>query len=210
MTDFLFATAYMGPIQQYARLIRATHAWEEHCENYVKQTYRNRAVILGANGPVALTIPIEHSGDNHMPIGQVTMSRHNNWRHIHWQTLVSAYESSPFFQFYADDLHAVYFSDIERLVDFNAALSRLFLQWLFIDITLEPTAEYLPKTDGFIEDCRTLISPKNPLTLDPHFHPVPYSQTFGTQADFSPNLSVADLLFNMGPESRLILRACYE
>ena len=205
MNAYLFATAYLPPVQQFARLIRADRALVEHCENYQKQTYRNRAIILGANGPMALTIPIVHTGRNHQPVGQVLISRHDNWAHTHFQALASAYESSPFFRFYASDLRALYANPPERLVDFNAALMRKLMEWFFIDTSLEPTREYHASAPAGYEDCRALISPKTPSTADKRFSPVPYYQVFSRQRGFTPNLSAVDLLFNLGPEARIVL-----
>ncbi|MBR1889642.1 MAG: WbqC family protein [Alloprevotella sp.] len=201
----LFATAYMAPVQQFCRLIQGGRMVEERCENYVKQTYRNRAVILGSNGPVALTIPIERTGENHIPIAEALISPHNNWRHNHWQTLLSAYESSPFFRFYADELREVLFAPTERLVDFNEMLLRLFCRWLFIDLDLSYTQQYEAHPSDETVDFRSCISPKCGWRLDEAFTPVPYYQVFGARFGFIPNLSIADLVFNMGPASRLVL-----
>lgn len=190
-------------MQAYARIFRAPVVWEERCETFLKQTYRNRCLILSANGPLALTVPTVHSGGN-VPIGDVRISMQGNWQKLHWNALVSAYERSPYFEYYADSFRPFYEDRWERLADFNAAIRDTVLRLLDIKVEVRPTTEYAAEFRG--DDCRMLISPKRLLTDDVRFQPQPYWQVFRHKFGFVPGLSIADLLFNMGPESRIILR----
>ncbi|MBR1712477.1 MAG: WbqC family protein [Alloprevotella sp.] len=203
----LFATSYLGPVQQYARLYACSGAVEERCESFIKQTYRSRCVILSANGPLALSLPVVHRGGN-QPVGGVELSMHGNWQKLHWNALVSAYERSPYFDYYADYLRPFYEHPPRLLVDFNAGLRDTVCRLLGISGRVEPTRSYRREFPGG-EDCRTLISPKRDWRIDPHFRSRPYYQVFGAKYGFVPNLSIADLLFNMGPEARLVLRDSY-
>lgn len=135
----------------------------------------------------------------------VLISDHGNWRHQHWQAIVSAYRSSPFFEYYADDFYRVFHDETALLVDFNAALRDLVLDCLDLHPTIITNTEHY-LTPGERNDYRETIRPKIPYTFDSTFRPVPYWQVFASRHGFLPNLSIIDLLFNMGPESRLVLR----
>ena len=103
MTEALLSSTYFGPVQWYQKLNRFDKCLIESQESFVKQTYRNRCVIATTNGMQSLTIPIEH-GESRL-MRDIRISNHGHWRHLHWNALMSAYGESPFFEFYADDLH---------------------------------------------------------------------------------------------------------
>lgn len=212
MSSYLFSTAYLAPVQYYARLLHAGEtggtAWEELHESFLKQTYRNRCVIATAAGPQVLSVPVCHTGGN-QPIRDVQVSQHGNWTHLHWQAIVSAYRQSPFFDYYADDLHPIFQHPPRFLVDLNESLRLVLCRLLGIATPLQPTTTYSPEAPKGIEDCRTLISPRRPLADDPRFTPSPYYQVFAHRIGFLPGLSICDLLFNMGPESRIVLRQSF-
>lgn len=232
----LLSSAYLAPVHYYTKLYSGALAQqhsggsegrivEEQADHYVKQTYRNRCVIAGDDGPVALTIPVsapEHLADGSVPAGisktpmhSVLISDHGNWRHQHWQAIVSAYQSSPYFEYYADEFSAVFHQPLTtadglplRLVDFNASLRDFILDALGLCPTIEVnTGRYI---DGASvpagTDFRETIRPKLPYSADSTFRPAPYYQVFAQRHGFLPNMSIIDLLFNMGPESRIVLR----
>ena len=99
----LLSSAYLPPVQWFTKLMVYENVFVEQCDHYIKQTYRNRCVIATQAGVQALTIPVTLP-DNKCPMRDVKISEHGNWRHLHRLSLVSAYENSPFFEFYADDL----------------------------------------------------------------------------------------------------------
>lgn len=212
---FLLTSAYLAPIHYYTKLFSGERIVEERADHYVKQTYRNRCIIAADDGQLALTIPVvtEATGTSQTCMRDIRISEHGKWRHQHWQAIVSAYDRSAFFEYYADDFHAVFCRDFRFLVDFNEALQHLVLDLLEYhpDVCINEgpyiDAEALGKTcKEPVRDFRQSIRPKLAYGADTSFHPVPYFQVFGLRHGFLPNLSIIDLLFNMGPESRLVLR----
>lgn len=208
-THALLSTTYFGPVQWYQKLFRYQHISVEMCESFQKQTYRNRCMIAAANGVQALTVPIEKEtkvawkddaeANSHFTISSVRISEHGNWRHQHWQAICSAYGDSPFFEFYEEDLRPFFFErEWELLVDFNEAIRCTVCHLIDISPKVSPTIEYHSESPA--DDFRQSISPKKPQT-DADFIPRPYYQVFAQRHGFLPNLSILDLLCNMGPES---------
>lgn len=198
------STAYLAPIAYYSKLLKGDVFIEQH-ENYIKQTYRNRCTILSANGPMSLSIPIESAGGKKMLIRDIRIADHGNWRHLHWNALVSAYNSTPFFEYYQDDLKPFYEKDYKFLFDFNEELRNLICQLIDIEVSdVSYTNSFQVDVEG--EDYRSIISPKADKKLvDSYFESIPYYQVFNQRFGFTENLSILDLLFNMGNESLIIL-----
>jgi hypothetical protein len=202
-----FATAYLAPVSYYAKLYAAEEARIEQWEHYVKQTYRNRCVIATAQGPLPLTIPTESNGGEKCLMRDVRISDHGNWRHLHWNAIESAYRQSPFFEYYADDFHPFYEKKYDFLLDFNEQLRELVCNLIGFTPCTELSTEYLHEVPEGDTDFRTLIHPKRPCTEAlPGYMPRPYYQVFKERHGFLPDLSIVDLLFNMGPESLLVLK----
>lgn len=197
------STAYLAPVQYYAKLYHMQDIRIEACENYLKQTYRNRCSIATANGVQALSVPIVKPDTLKCPTRDIRISDHGNWRHLHWNALVSAYNMSPFFEYYEEDFAPFYEKKREFLFDFNEELRVLICGLLDICPSVTFTEQYLAEVPG--TDLREAIRPKHPLP-DPAFSAEPYYQVFREKHGFLPNLSIVDLLFNMGPESILVLR----
>ena len=198
--DALLSTTYFGPVQWYQKLYRAEHVEIEQWESFQKQTYRNRCLIATTNGIQALTIPVVR-GTSPL-IKDIRISDHGNWRHLHWNALQSAYGESPFFEYYQDDILPFFEKRWTFLLDFNEEIRTKISE--FIDI--QPNVPY---TEGYssspsMRDFRMAINPKHPEP-DSDFVPKPYYQVYQQKHGFLPNLSILDLLFNMGPESILYL-----
>ena len=199
----LFPLYYLAPVSYYSRLYRTLTSGEPWAFNtddrWEKQTLRSRCFIAGPDGPQRLSIPIQHrvplpspSSAESSPfkgeLERVSLTRdlllsdHGNWRHQHWQALVSAYDQSPFFAYYADDFRPHFLPGAHSsLWDFNLALHNVIASCLdlaHLPAVLPPWGE----------------SEKGP-----------YYQVFSSRTGFLPDLSIVDLIFNMGPEARLWL-----
>lgn len=205
-SEILLSTAYLAPVEYYTKLLAYNKVYIERYDNYIKQTYRNRCVIAAADGPLSLTIPTEKSDSPKQLVKDIRISDHGNWRHMHWNALVSAYKNSPFFEYYADDFAPFYEKKYPFLVDFNDELCSMICS--FVDI--QPVISYTDSYERDIEQCddfREIIHPKRDYTVcDIDFTAKPYYQVFKDRFGFLPNLSIVDLLFNMGPESLIVLR----
>lgn len=200
----ILSTAYAPPIQYFAKLASG-RVLLEACEHYIKQTYRNRCRILAADGVQELSIPVEQGASEQCPIREVRISEHNNWRARHWQTLKSCYGMAPFYEYYAPDIEPFYRKRYTFLYDFNLELIELIARLMHLDISIAETETYQASSP---EDFRLSIRPKKP-PFDPYFNAqVPYYQVFkgGSGADFTPNLSIYDLLFNEGSLAPSLLK----
>ena len=191
----LLSTTYFGPVQWYQKLYRSDEAEIEQWESFQKQTYRNRCLIAAPNGIQALTVPVEHTVSP--LIKDLKVSDHGNWRHLHWNALVTAYSESPFFEYYQDDIRPFYEQRWDYLLDYNEAIRTKICELIDIQPKVTVTGEYSRSSDN---DYREAIRPKHSAP-DPDFTPRPYYQVYQQKHGFLPNLSILDLLFNMGPES---------
>ena len=191
----LLSTTYFGPVQWYQKFYRSDEVQIEQWESFQKQTYRNRCVIATTQGPQALTVPVEHT-DSPL-IKDLCISDHGNWRHLHWNALQSAYGESPFFEYYQDDIRPFFEKRWTFLLDFNEEIRIKMCELLDIQPKVEYSGQWIVECSM---DFRSAISPKHPLP-DPDFQPKPYYQVYQQKHGFLPNLSILDLLFNMGPES---------
>lgn len=208
----ILATTYFGPVQWYQKLNRFGSVLIEQHEHFLKQTFRNRCIIATTQGVQALTVPVEKTPSN-LPEGRlikdVRISNHGKWRSEHWNALQSAYGESPFFEYYEDDIRPFFEDRWEYLLDFNMAITEKMCVLLDIHPHITLTESYqnsLPFGEGWggASDFRTIIHPKHPQP-DPDFNPKPYYQVYQERFGFQPNLSVLDLLFNMGNEAVLYL-----
>lgn len=193
----------MAPIQYYQKLVSTPNAVIEQYDNYIKQTYRNRCHIVGAEGIQNLTIPTVKASTPKILMKDVEISQHGNWKHLHWNAIVSAYNNSPYFEFYADEF-APYFhdKDFKYLLDLNESLQELILELLDCEKSYTYSSEYKVDFEDNELDLREVIHPKKSFQeIDPSFDVVAYHQVFKQKHGFVPNLSIIDLLFNKGPES---------
>jgi len=202
MTTACLPTAYLAPVQYYSKLVAFDEIHLETAENYPKQTYRNRCHIASANGLQALSIPVEKPAALKAPTRDIRISEHGNWRRLHWNSFLSAYNLSPFFEYYADDFRPFYEKKYNFLLDFNEELRAMICSLLDIHPRIKLTEKYDPYVEN---DFRQAIDPRHPLP-DALFTPRPYYQVFREKYGFIPNLSIVDLLFNMGTEAIFYLR----
>ena len=210
----LLETAFMPPVSyfaaiaeeftlSYGRVVSLVPARLrlEACENYQKQSYRNRCRIYAAGGVESLTLPVVHEGGtSSLPIREIRVDWSRDWLPRMERAIVSAYESSPYFEYYRDSLFDILESRPEKLFDLNIRLIHYFLGKIGISADIDFTTEYERpgETAPDIRDLRGLIHPKRPSILKTE---KPYWQVFAAKYGFKPDLSVMDLLFNEGPDS---------
>lgn len=195
LNKVLLSTTYFGPVQWYQKLHRAEMVEIEQWESFQKQTYRNRCEIATTQGIQALTVPIIRGTSPLMK--DIKISDHGNWRHLHWNAIKSAYGESPFFDYYQDDIRPFFEKRWDYLLDFNEAIRETMCELVDIKPKVDYTTAY---QQAAIADFREGINPKHPAP-DPDFTPKPYYQVYAPKHGFLPNLSILDLLMNMGPES---------
>jgi hypothetical protein len=178
---------------------------EKH-ENFQKQSYRNRCYIYGANGMQCLVIPvIKHHGEK-TPVTEVEIDYSGNWHKIHLKSIQSAYQTSPFYEYYSDDFNALYSALPARLFDLNLMLCRYLLKQVGLNTEIQLTGTFEKTPSGGI-DFRHSLQPKPRLYKpDGSFSPSPYQQVFQERYGFMPNLSIIDLLFNEGPNALQVLQ----
>ncbi|MBO4985390.1 MAG: WbqC family protein [Bacteroides sp.] len=207
MRSVYLTSAYLAPVHYYAKMLSADKVYIEQYDHYLKQTYRNRCTIAGPNGELALTIPIVKPDNVKCPTRDIQISDHGNWRHLHWNAIESAYNHTPFFEYYKDDFRPFYERKFRFLVDFNENLRQLVCSLIDMQPLVEYTTNYQVILPEDAYDLRESIHPKKDFqATDPSYHPLPYYQVFQERLGFLPNLSIVDLLFNMGPESLLVLK----
>lgn len=199
----LLSSAYFGPIQWYQKLYRYPQVVIEQHDHFVKQTYRNRCVIATTGGRQVLSVPIERYDGLKCAMRDVRISDHGNWRHLHWNALLSAYGESPFFEFLADDLRPFFERRWDYLFDFNLEITNKVCELLDIEPHIALSDHYLAPSEVSV-DLRDAIRPKHPLP-DEQFSPRPYYQVYAAKHGFQPNLSILDLLFNEGREAVMYL-----
>jgi len=200
--NVLLSTAYWPNLHYFWYVLNASSVLIEEHEHYEKQSYRNRCTILSANGPLNLSLPV-HRAHNKSTTGTILLSADTPWRQQHWHAIRSAYGKSPYFEYFADELSAMYDESFERLIDFNTAQLRLILKILRIKKDIQFSESYIEKTTDV--DLRKTIHPKIGFPEDERVLAVlsqKYYQTFSSRYDFISNLSLLDLLFNLGLESR--------
>ena len=183
-------SAYLPPISWFASLRRGEPIFIEQYENYPKQTLRNRCTIDSPNGPLHLSIPIDRSTfrGGHCLMKDVRISTHTDWQRQHWYALETSYYNSPFFEYLQDDFRPFYERPWTFLIDFNEALIHQCCELLDLHPSIQRTDTY----QGITQPSHQAIH-------------TPYHQVFAHKHGFLPDLSIIDLLFNMGNESILLL-----
>ena len=186
-----------GNVAWFASYVQADRVIIDVHENYVKQSCRNRYEILTAQGRMGLTIPVVGQKGEKVPVQDLRV-HDNSWQILHWRSLVAAYNSSPFFLYYQDELESLYRDEYDKLIDFNTSALDFLLRSLQMDSKHEYSDAY---SGNHLNSKLTEFKPCN-RPLD---HPK-YLQVFSDRIEFESNLSVLDLLFNKGPEATAILQ----
>lgn len=185
---------YFSPSIFYSKLIESRHCIFEQYEHYQKMSFRNRCALLGGNGPITLTIPIDGGRNTRQIVKDVRIRNSENWQSRHWKTIMSCYNKSPFFEYYAGELEEMYSRNVDFLVDWNLECFRWMADKLAIDVSWSLTETYQQNYDSeqFLDWRNALL----PSTINDRFLPVArYPQVFEDRFGFVPHLSVLDLLF---------------
>lgn len=200
-SQLLLPAFYLPPVSYFHIILQNEQPlMMEQFEHFVKQTYRTRTKIATANGVLDLIIPIVHGKKEHVAIKDIRINYDFNWQRLHWLSLQTAYRSSPYFEYYEDDFVRFYQQKHDFLFDFNIEQFQLLLTCLKIKRSVGFTESYAPRVEGV--DFRQAIHPKKPSLMT---HPKPYYQVFEDNIGFLPDLSIVDLLFNQGPQSKNFL-----
>lgn len=197
---------FVGSTSTWAIAAKSGAVIFEACGPYQRRTYRTRTTILSPSGPLSLSVPV-HTG-HELKYSDVQINYETNWDRQMLYALRTAYSSSPFFEYMYDDISEVLQRRHKFLWDLNMDMHRTIAQILELNIRVNVTTEFAKVPDGST-DFRIAVEPKFSHIVDNACHSVPYSQVFSmpyTDRPFTPNLSMFDLMFNMGCESRDILR----
>lgn len=202
----LLSTAYFAPVHFYARYLNHNEVYLEQHENFTKQTYRNRCELLTGNGKVALVVPVVKGRGPKISVKDIEVSYDTEWQHNHWQTIVSAYNSSPYFEYYQDEIEPFFQRKFRFLLDLNLKIHEIICEFIEVENKLILTEDFEKVPEGTL-NLREEISPKIKQIIDAEFHPQQYIQVFAERFEFIPNLSILDLLFNEGPNAYDVLLA---
>lgn len=196
----LFIPTYFSPISQYTAIVKSDTVLFEYEDNFQKQTYRNRCYIYGANGKLALTIPVKHKKTTtRKKTKDALIEKDFPWQNQHLKSLRAAYRTSPYFEFFEDDLAKIFNKNYVYLIDLNIDT------YLFVTDALQISQDFR-KTDTYelapkVDDYRDFSIAKNGVSIEIN----EYTQMFDDKYGFISNLSILDLLFMEGPNASCIL-----
>jgi hypothetical protein len=187
---------YFPNLYQFSKLIKSNSVIFEICDNYQKQTYRNRTYIYGANGKLGLYIPVIHTHKNRKLFKDIKISYDSNWMGLHLKSLQSAYRSSPYFEYYEDSFIKLFSYREKFLVDFNLKCINLCLDILDMELIISKSKIYITESKNYIDHRNLSIARKEKNISTPK-----YIQVFESKYGYLNNLSILDLLFNTGNSS---------
>ncbi len=203
----ILSSAYFGPVQYFTRFVSSPEIIIEQFDNYCKQTYRNRCVIYGHEGPLILSIPVKRKRNDKTVLKDIRIDYDTDWRRMHIRSIISCYNSSPYFHFLRDDIEPFFKKKYGFLIDLNMEITLKMSELMNLNSELTLSSAYNNCSNNpDIKDLRQIINPKISLSKDPSFIPKPYHQVFSYKLGFIPNLSILDLLLNTGPEAKLVLK----
>ena len=200
----LLSTAYFPPIEWFIALINADETYLEQWEHYQKQSYRSRCNILSSNGSQTLSVPLKRDGSHKLPIREIEIDYSLPWLMQHKRSITAAYNSSPFFEHYQDEIFEILDREERYLFDLNNKLMVKLLEFIGYDSAVGFTEKYINRADlsEDVVDMRDDIHPKKESPIpDIDIKEKPYYQVFSHKQGFISNLSILDLLSNEGPNS---------
>ncbi|MBI4646194.1 MAG: WbqC family protein [Bacteroidia bacterium] len=201
----ILSIAYFGSVQYYTKFLNFNVLIEAY-ENYIKQSYRNRCEIYGANGRLTLSVPVEKNAESKVLIKNVKICYRTNWQKLHFKSIESAYSSSPFYKYYVEPLIPFFIKKYKFLFDLDIEIHKTLLKFLKIESHFSLTSQFTSVYPAF-NDFRNSIHPKIHRRINaPCYTPYKYPQVFSGKYGFLPDLSVIDLLFNTGPDAICFLK----
>lgn len=199
----LLSTAYFPPVEYFSLIARNNRILIEKWETYPKQTWRNRCVILGANGPLNLIVPVQRGSFHRTPVRELEIDNSRRWRELHLRGIKSAYATAPYFEYYFDAISSVIMKPFRFLLDLNTEAIQVVEELAGIKTEMAYTDKFI--AEGRLpEDFRYRIAPGKTSGIE-DYHPVPYIQVFSDRFGFVPGLSIIDMLFNKGPGTEALL-----
>jgi len=202
--NLLIDLHYLPPLEYFCVLQQFNHIELERCENYVKQSYRNRCYIHTSQGVDMMIVPITAKHGKTL-IKDVRIDYSQKWQNNHWRTIETAYRKAPYFEYYAEDLKTNLYRHHNYLFDLNLELLSFCLKCLRMTPSLSVSVSYEKAPPSHVFDLRSRIIPKKPSSDRNFYKPVPYYQVFGS--GFAANLSLIDLLFCEGPRATSLIIA---
>ncbi|HOF15493.1 MAG TPA: WbqC family protein [Bacteroidales bacterium] len=201
--SILFSTAYLPPIEYFVAFLKTNNALLEIHEHFKRRSYSNHCLIANVSGPHQLTIPVTKTCPNHCPIKDIRIDYSEKWQHTHWKTLETSYNKSPFFLYYKDYFEPFYTKKIPYLLDYNLQLFDVVCNLLKIKHRFTTTNSYInPTSDNLIDVRESIDLKKRTLPDYPFKNMQAYRQVFEDKIGFIPNLSIIDLLFNKGAQTK--------
>lgn len=203
VNEVLLSSAYFPPAEYFFLIAHSKKVLIEKWENYHKQTYRNRCRIMGANGPLILTVPVLRGSFHKVPIKDLEIDNSRRWRELHLRGITSAYASAPFFEYYYDAISRVINKPFRFLLDLNTEALTSMKEAIGLTTGISFSSEFLAEgsTPG---DYRYNISPKKTSAAE-GFNDIQYTQVFSEKYGFVPGLSIIDVLLNNGPGTGALL-----
>lgn len=192
MNKVLLHPSYFPSISHYVAMAQSESIALEMEDNFQKQTNRNRMYIYSPNGIQLLNVPIKHSKEIHQKTKDVRIENDFGWQKQHFKSLEAAYRSSPFFEYFEDDIQVIFEKKYTFLMDLNLEAMTLVSKCLRMPFDYQTTSEYFREPNDFT-DFRNLINGKKDVTIIEA-----YTQVFEDKHGFINNLSILDLLFNEG------------
>ena len=193
----LVSTAYLPPVSYFSLINKSDEVLIEKEENYIKQTYRNRCYILSANGIQALSIPVQLGSFHKTALKDIRIDYSRRWQQVHLGAFNASYKSSPYFEYYFDEIAGIISANHEFLLDLNTELMNFLVKALKIKTNIAYTSHFEPLNSNH-SDFRYTLTPKKEFKMEYR----EYWQVFASDKGFIPGLSIADLLFNVGPDAK--------
>ena len=202
--ELLLSTAYFPPAEWFSLIAQSRRVIIEKHENYHRQTYRNRCIIMGANGPLPLIVPVQKGSFHKTAITDLRTDDSKRWRELHLRGITSAYAAAPFFEYYYDMIRDVITTHYSFLIDLNNAAITAVCEAIGIDAEIRYSDSFVPEGQ-WEKDYRYCISPKKPCMIK-GYSDIQYVQVFGERFGFTPRLSIIDILLNNGPGTLALLQ----